>query len=307
TYWYGHSAGGMTARLINYKPGENLDQKGDPIIDGFLNDDSGGGLYLPYVEESGKNILFDSQEARQQFIRTIEIPHQLFVGHWGSAGVPQWISPAYLTNHRITARILRDKGLGDKLRMYEIQGISHIGDEYLEDDRQEDVAAIRLSRLMDGLIELLDQWVENDISPPATRSDLLELGDLNGDGINENPAVALPEVACPLGVYHPYPPSLGERGVNWTTFSPFDGRTLEPLDGRGVFVDMNLNRYLDSRESVQEAWYRLGLLKPGQSFNRETYRACIQAAVSRLTDSRFLTEQAADLYLQEASEIDFPR
>ena len=58
TYWYGHSAGGMTARLINYKPGENLDANGDPIIDGFLNDDSGGGRYLPFVEKNGRNTLF---------------------------------------------------------------------------------------------------------------------------------------------------------------------------------------------------------------------------------------------------------
>ena len=305
TYWYGHSAGGMTARLINYKPGENLDENDNPIIDGFLNDDSGGGRYLPFVEENGRNMLFETEEARRQFIKTIEVPHQMFIRHRSRPGVPQWISPVYITNHRITARILRDKGLGDKFRMYEVRGISHIGDEYLEEDRRGDITTVRLSRLMDGLIDLLDNWVDKDMAPPATRSDLLELGDVNGDGANENEALALPELACPRGVYYPYPPSMGAGGVNWTAFAPFDGRSLEPQDGRGVFVDMNLNRYLDERESIQQAWQRLDLLKSGERFDGETYRACVQTTVDRLKRTGFLTEQAANLYVQQASQLEF--
>ena len=305
TYWYGHSVGGMTARLINYKPDENLDENGNPIIDGFLNDDSGGGRYLPFVEENGRNILFETEEARRQFIKTIEVPHQMFIRHRSRPGVPEWISPVYIANHRITAKILRDKGLGDKLRMYEVRGISHMGDEYLEEDRRGDITTVRLSRLMDGLIDLLDNWVDRDIAPPATKTDLLELGDVNGDGVNENEALALPEIACPLGVYYPYPPSMGAGGVNWTAFAPFDSGLLEPQDGRGVFVDMNLNRYLDFRESIQMAWQRLGLLKPGEQFDGETYRACVETTVDKLKKTGFLTEQAANLYIQQASQLDF--
>jgi hypothetical protein len=307
TYWYGHSAGGMTARLINYKPDENLDNNGDPIIDGFLNDDSGGGRYLPYVEKDGRNILFASEETRRQFIKTIELPHQLFIRHRSRPGVPEWISPVYLTNHRITARILREKGLGDKFRMYEVRGISHMGDEYLENGKRGEIATVLLSRLMDGLIDLLDQWVENGIAPPATQSDLLELGDADGDGFNENEAIALPEMACPLGVFYPYPPAMGAGGVSWTAFAPFDGRSLEPQDGRGVFVDMNLNRYLDHREDVQQAWQRLGLLKDKEKFNRESYRACVETVVAGLKRTRFLTEQAAAIYLQQSSEVVLPQ
>jgi len=297
----------MTARLINYKPDENLDNNGDPIIDGFLNDDSGGGRYLPYVEKDGRNILFDSEETRRQFIKTIELPHQLFIRHRSRPGVPEWISPVYLTNHRITARILREKGLGDKFRMYEVRGISHMGDEYLENGKRGEIATVLLSRLMDGLIDLLDQWVENGIAPPATQSDLLELGDADGDGFNENEAIALPEMACPLGVFYPYPPAMGAGGVSWTAFAPFDGRSLEPQDGRGVFVDMNLNRYLDHREDDQQAWQRLGLLKDKEKFNRESYRACVETVVAGLKRTRFLTEQAAAIYLQQSSEVVLPQ
>jgi len=167
TYWYGHSAGGMIGRLINYKPGENFDESGEPIIDGFLNDDSGGGRYLPVVEENGKDVLLVTEKERQRFVKTIEVPHQLFMRQRRPRpGVPKWLSPVYLINHRMTAKILQDKGLGDKFRMYEVRGISHMGGEYLKEGREGDTVILDLSRLMDALMDRLDDWVEKDIAPP---------------------------------------------------------------------------------------------------------------------------------------------
>ena len=159
---------------------------------------------------------------------------------------------------------------------------------------------------MDGLIDLLDNWVEKDIAPPPSKSSWLELGDVDGDGVNENEAIALPEVACPLGLYFPYPPSRGEEGGGYTGFVSFDGQGLEPLDGRGVFVDMNLNRYLDQRESVDEAWHRLGLLQHGEAFSRSKYQACVEATVARLRKEKLITERVAQRYVQQASKADFP-
>ena len=310
TYLYGHSAGAMIGRLVNYVPGLNEDDAtGTKYIDGFLHDDSGGGRYLPILEENGKDILFTKQQGRQRFVKTIEITHQLYIRRRNtnrSRNVPPWVSPVYLMNKRMNAKILREKGLGDKSRMYEVRGISHMGGEYLEDGRDGDVTILDLSRNMDSLIDVLDNWVEQDIAPPPTKSDWLELGDVDGDGVNENEAIALPEVACPLGLYYPYPPSLGESGVGWTGFATFDGQSLEPLDGRGVFVDMNLNRYLDHRESVDQAWHRLGLLKPGETFSRSQYQACVEAAVDKLKQEKLITERVAARYVQEASEVDFP-
>jgi len=307
TYWYGHSSGGMIGRLINYKPGENFDESGEPIIDGFLNDDSGGGRYLPVVEENGKDVLLVTEKDRQRFVKTIEIPHQLFMRQRRPRpGVPKWLSPVYLVNHRMTTKILQDKGLGDKLRMYEVRGISHMGGEYLKDGRDGDTVILDLSRLMDALMDRLDDWVEKDIAPPPTKTDWLELGDVDGDGVNENEAIALPEVACPLGLYYPHPPSRGVNGDSWTSFAAFDGQSLEPQDGRGVFVDMNLNRYLDQRESMEQAWQRLGLLKPGERFSRSKYQACGEASVAELKQEKLITERGAARYLQEASRVDFP-
>jgi len=310
TYLYGHSAGAMIGRLVNYVPGLNEDDAtGTKYIDGFLHDDSGGGRYLPILEENGRDILFTKQQERQRFVKTIEITHQLYIRRRNtnrSRNVPRWVSPVYLMNKRMNAKILREKGLGDKSRMYEVRGISHMGGEYLEDGRDGDVTILDLSRIMDSLIDVLDNWVEQDIAPPPTKSDWLELGDVDGDGVNENEAIALPEVACPLGLYYPYPPSLGESGVGWTGFATFDGQSLEPLDGRGVFVDMNLNRYLDHRESVDQAWHRLGLLKPAEKFSRSKFQACVEAAVGKLKQEKLITERVAARYVQEASEVDFP-
>jgi len=309
TYWYGHSAGGMIGRLINYKPGENFDESGEPIINGFLNDDSGGGMYLPVLEVNGRDVLFVTEKERQRFVKTIEITHQLYIRRWNSnssRNFPRWVSPGFLMNKRMNAKILKEKGLGDKSRMYEVRGISHMGGEYLEDGRDGDVTTLDLSRIIDALIDVLDKWVEQDIAPPPSKSDWFELGDIDGDGVIENEAIALPELACPLGLYYPYPPSRGESGVAWTGFAPFDGQSLEPLDGRGVFVDMNLNRYLDQRENVDQAWQRLGLLKPGEKFSRSRYQTCVEASVARLQQEKLITQRVAAQYLQEAAQIQFP-
>ena len=91
-----------------------------------------------------------------------------------------------------------------------------------------------------------------------------------------------------------------------TGFAAFGGQCLEPLDGRGVFVDMSLNRYLDHRESVDPAWHRLGLLKPGEEFSLSKYEACVEAAVDKLKQEKLITERVAAQYVQQASEADFP-
>jgi hypothetical protein len=69
---------------------------------------------------------------------------------------------------------------------------------------------------------------------------------------------------------------------------------------------MNLNRYLDQRESVDEAWHRLGLLKRGEAFSRSKYQACVEATVARLRKEKLITERVAQRYVQQASKANFP-
>ncbi len=295
TYWYGHSSGARVGRLINYKAGWNIGQNGQPLIDGFLADDSASGLWLPVSFQDGKDILFATEKQRERFVKQIDITHQLYI-RWLSDPVPEWVSRVFIISKRNNAKLLREKGLGSKHRMYEVRGVSHFGGDF-GDGEKEGVETLDLSKIMEALIDLLDDWVEQGIEPPPTKSDWLQLGDIDGDGINENQAIALPEVGCPLGVYYPYPLSLGERGAGSTAFAAFDDKSLETLDGRGVFVDMNRNGYHDYRESVTEAWQRLDLLKPGEKFSRDKYVNCVKAVVAQLSNDNFITQKVANHYV----------
>jgi hypothetical protein len=294
TYFYGHSAGGFLGRLVNYQPGANQGPDGKPVFDGFLVDDSGGGLWLPKLVVDGKDVLFTTDEQRKKFAKQIDVSHALYAGDTGD----------YLQNKRENARLLRDKGLGTKHRMYEIRGVSHFdaGQVSRSDLVHQN---LDLGGLFGALIERLDAWVERDIAPAPTKSDLTELGDLNKDGVNENYAVALPEVACPLGVYHIFPAALnpGRRGGQETAFAVFDGTNLEPLDGRGVFVDMNGNGVRDKRETVTQAWQRLGLLRNGQRFNQSAYVGCVKAAAAKLVKDGLLQKRVAEFYVEQAARI----
>jgi hypothetical protein len=150
--------------------------------------------------------------------------------------------------------------------------------------------------------------VEKDIAPPPTKSDLMELGDVNKDGINENAAIALPEVACPLGVYHIFPRGVdpARRGGQETEFARFDGVNLEPLDERGEFVDMNGNGVRDKRETVAQAWQRLGLVKAGQKLTQAAYVNCVKNAAAKLVKEGLLPKKVGEYYVEHAQRTHLP-
>ena len=198
------------------------------------------------------------------------------------------------------AKLFKQKGLDGMFRMYEVRGISHSGDEELETNKIRDVQVVHLSRVMDGLVDILDNWVEKDIEPPATKSDDL--------AVSAIPAISLPETACPLGQYYPFPAlrgnNSGSAGV--TSFAAYDGAGLEPLDGQLIYVDMNLNGRRDGRETVTQAWRRLGLLGEHEAFARAKYVACVQQAATTMRQENFLTDQVVRQYVEEAGTIEFP-
>jgi hypothetical protein len=301
TYFYGHSAGGRIGRSINYTPGLNRGPDGRPVFDGLLPDDSATGLWLPVVMKDGRDVLFATDAEKAAFVPQLEITHQMYNAESPGEKAP-WISTNYLLNKRENARILRDKGLSAKHRMYEVRSISHSGGETLPDGTRGDISILDLSRLMDRFVDMLDAWVDKGVAPPPTRSDWAELGDVDKDGTIEHPAIAFPEVACPLGVYHQYPPSTGRGGTGTTGFAPFSGKGLEPLDGRGVFVDMNRNGMRDFRETPTEAWRRLGLLDRGETLTREKYASCVTAAAESLQKAGFFSERTAQRYIQDAGK-----
>ena len=311
-YWWGHSAGAYTGLALTYmlqsNPYLNRDPDGQETISGFIHDDPGGGLFLPILMKDGLDILYRTPEDRATFIKSLIVSHQAYplvysnvvVGEFDAKHVPEGVSDTVLINKRNMAKLFKQKGLDGMFRMYEVRGISHSGDEELETNKIRDVQVVHLSRVMDGLVDILDNWVEKGIEPPATKSDDL--------AVSAIPAISLPETACPLGQYYPFPAlrgnNSGSAGV--TSFAAYDGAGLEPLDGQLIYVDMNLNGRRDGRETVTQAWRRLGLLGEHEAFARAKYVACVQQAATKMRQENFLTDQVVRQYVEEAGTIEFP-
>jgi len=307
-YWYGHSAGAYTGLAINYLQEPNKEPDGKNLIDGFIDDDPGGGMFIPVLYKNGQDVLFRTPEEKAKFVKSIILAHQLYPltyddvpGEMDLKNIPKYISSVFLDNKRTMVRVMKEKRMDGGFRSYEVKGISHNGFETLPDGvlKERDIEVPNFARLMDGVIDLLDNWVEKNVPPPATKSEAAGLG-------GKPEAVNLPETACPLGVYFPYPTLRGEAGSGDTSFVPFDGQGMEPLNGRLQIVDMNGDGKRSPRETMTQAWRRLGLLKPGETFSREKYVACVQDSVSKLRKEGFLTEKGAQAYLQEAPQKDFP-
>lgn len=298
SYFYGHSAGARIGRGLNYTPGLNAGRDGKPFFDGFLNDDPAAGTWYPVVMKDGKDVLFATDPEKAGFVPQIDVVHQMYNNIW-PAKHPDWMSSSYLENKRNNARILRDKGLGEKYRMYEVRSISHSGGENMTDSKRGPLENLDLSKMMDRFIDMLSAWVEHGATPPPTRSDWPELGDADHDGVVENPALAFPEVACPLGVYYSYPESTSGT----TAFAAFTGRGIEPLDAKKVFVDMNRDGVWDYRETPTEAWRRLGLLQKNETLTSEKYVACVQHAAEGLERDGFFSNDTAAAYVKQARAV----
>lgn len=286
TYFYGHSAGAMLGHLINYWPRANRGADGMRVIDGFLMDDPGGGMWLPTLMRDGKDVLFTSAADRQLFAKQIDVAHQLYLGESGD----------FLVKKRANARLLAEKGLGDRNRFYEVRGVSHFDANYPA-AAELPHRGVDMSGLFSELIDHLDAWVDRDVPPPPTMSDDPALG-------HGHAAIALPINACPLGVAYVFPGPFGKsrRGTQLTDWAPFDGVNLEPLDGRGELVDMNGDGKRDRRETMTEAWHRLGLLKPEESFDRSRYVACVTAASKKLVAEQLLPQAMATFYIAQAKQ-----
>jgi Alpha/beta hydrolase domain len=288
-YFYGFSAGSMMGRHVQYQPGANTGVDGRRLFDGFLLDDAGGGMWLPILKVDGNDVLFAGRDA-ERFVPQIDLSHALYLGDTGD----------FLKLKRENTRLLARKGLGDRHRMYEIRGVSHFdaGQTSLPDLVPE---TLDLGGLMESFIDMLDRWVDKGMAPPPTRSDLPEIAGSEREGRHKG-AIALPEVACPLGERFVFAPAHGvsRRSFQETAFAAFDGTNLEPLDGHGGLVDMNHNGMRDRRETVREAWVRLGLIKAGEPFGRRAYVACVANAAANLVSEGFLPPGLIAWYVRRA-------
>jgi hypothetical protein len=290
-YMYGHSAGARIGHSINYTPGLNVGRDGKRFFDGLLLDDPAAGTWYPVVMKDGKDALLTTAAAKAAFVPQIDVAHQMYNNIWPPAH-PAWMSSSYLENKRNNARILQEKGIAN-YRMYEVRGTSHSGGESLPDSmKRGDLQNIDVSKAMDRFIDLLDGWVDKGTTPPPTRSDDPVLGGAGANDAAARPALALPEIACPLGVYYNYPETVSGA----TAFAAYAGKGIEPLNGKNVWVDMNRNGVWDYRETATQAWRRLGLLKGAETLTREKYVSCVQAAADALRKDGFISDKTAEGY-----------
>ena len=288
TYFYGHSAGARMGRGFNYTKGLNRRPDGRVLFDGFLVDDSGAGTWLPIVMKDGHDIHFATDADKAEMVPQLEIVHQGYNNIWETR-TALGVTNSFLENKRTNARMMRDKGLTPKFRAYEVRAISHSGSG----------PGIDVAPLFGQMFEMLDTWVEKGIAPPPTRSDWKELGDVDRDGIVDNPGISLPEVSCPLGIIYPVTMEAGS-----TLFAPFTGSGLEPLDQNKYYVDMNRNGVWDYRETPTEAWRRLDLLQQNEELTRDKYVSCVKTAAERLAGDGFLSAKAVESYIEQAKTED---
>jgi Alpha/beta hydrolase domain len=295
-YLYGHSAGARIGHAVNYAPGLNVGRDGKRFFDGILADDPAAGTWYPVVMKDGKDVLLATDAERAAFVPEIDVAHQMYNNIWEPKH-PAWMSDSYLENKRNNARILRDKRIAN-YRMYEVRAVSHAGGE--SEGWRGQILNLDLAKAMDRFIDMVDAWADKGVAPPPTHSDWPELSGANRDGAIEYPALAFPEIACPLGVYFSYPESTSGT----TSFAAFTGDGLEPLDGKKVFVDMNRNGVWDQRETPTQAWRRLGLLQKAEELTRDTYVACVSAAAERLRKEGFFSDKTATSYVEQAKTAD---
>jgi alpha/beta hydrolase family protein len=321
-YLYGHSAGARIGHATNYAPGLNVGRDGKRFFDGILGDDPAAGTWYPVVMKDGKDVLLSTDAEKAAFVTEIDVAHQMYNNIWEPKH-PDWMSNSYLENKRTNARILRDKGITN-YRMYEVRGVSHAGGETLTTANAElaepaarslsarsagsasnsgprrAIQNLDLAKAMDRFIDLVDAWADQGSAPPPTHSDWAGLGDANHDGTIDFPALAFPEIACPLGIYFSYPESTSGT----TSFAAFTGEGLEPLDAKKGFVDMNRNGVWDSRETPTQAWRRLGLLQKTEELTREKYVACVQRAAGQLRQEGFFSDKTAASYVDQAKTVE---
>jgi Alpha/beta hydrolase domain len=328
-YFYGHSAGAIVGRLINYG-GLNFRPDGSRYFDGFMFDDTGGGLPLPVsmpegqvLGESGRSatfdkrdVLFQTTQARTQFTKQIDLSHGLYLD------THVWLPDLhYLDLKRQNTLLLQQQGLGSKNRMYELRAVSHISATTTSPPKTLDVGGVA-----DAVIDLLDRWVRDGVAPPPDMSDLPALGGQDGHhrvsgamapsastvtqalGVaagqqsgTRNHAIALPPIACPTGVRFPWPPPDGSAQT--TGYVPYDGTSLEPVDSRGFLDDLNGNGVRDPLPAMQQAWRQLGLVGPNQTLTTQAYVACVTRSVDVLVGERLLSRSVASWYIDQSRQF----
>lgn len=291
--WYGHSAGVILGRLLNYS-GLNQRPGGGQYIDGFLSDDPGGGLPLPLSMPEGQVLgthnglaTWPSNAGLPAMARARLVP-ELTLAHSDYLDNHTWLpGVTYLTLKQQGQDLYEREGMSARTRLYTVAGVSHI-----PASSGSPAMTLDMGGLIEGTIGLLDSWVNHGTPPPAS------ITGRPGDG-NVDRQLQLPPVACPTGLRYPWPSPGG--AASQTGYAAYDGKSLEPVDSRGALVDIDGQGYRGVMPSMQQEWRRLGLVRSGQQVTASVMTSCVRRTTDALVAKRLLPASAAQQYVTQAT------
>jgi len=65
---------------------------------------------------------------------------------------------------------------------------------------------------------------------------------------------------------------------------------------------MNGNGVRDKRETITQAWARLGLMKPREKLTHSRYKACVINAANKLAKEGLLSQKVLAYYKRKAAD-----
>jgi hypothetical protein len=292
--WYGHSAGVILGRLLNYS-GLNSRPGGGHYVDGFLSDDPGGGLPLPLSMPEGQvlgthdGVATWPQGAGLSKAATARIVPELTLAHSDYLDAHTWLpGVTYLTLKQQGQDLYDREGIASRTRLYTVAGVSHI-----PASSGSPPMTLDMGGLVEGVIGLVDAWVTHGTPPPAS------ITGRPGDA-NVADQLRLPPIACPTGLRYPWPAPGG--AASQTGYAAYDGTSMEPVDSRGALVDVDGRGYRGVMPSWQQEWQSLGLVRSGQRLTEDMVLSCVRQATSSLVAKRLLPASVAQQYIAQATK-----
>jgi hypothetical protein len=155
----------------------------------------------------------------------------------------------------------------------------------------------------DALIDHMDAWVEK-MRHPATKADVAELGcRIRMAKTKTRPSLSL---GClPAGCLL-YLAMLDPAGGVAKPLLLHLTELIWNCRMARIFVDLNGNGVRDKRETLSQAWQRLGLLKPGHKLTQAAYASCVNAAAAKLVKEGLLPKKVGEFYAEQANKARLP-
>jgi hypothetical protein len=298
---YGHSAGTIWARLLNYS-GLNTLPNGRHLITGIVADDPGGGLPEPLsmpqgqlLGERGTQITYPTSALLPRAIVAQEVP-QLSLLHEDYQATHVWLKRTIFTDLKLAEPVIAAREhAGDVTRDYELAGVSHISNQAGSPPMTLDYGPEAMS-----LMVTLQRWVDHQGAPVASI-----VNKPGQDALSHQ--VLIPATACPTGIRYPWPAPVGAPSE--TGYAAF-GSGLEPVNSQGEFVDVGPDGNItdgdgvrDTLPSMASVWADRHLPTTHGRVTTADMVACVRADTAALAREGMLSEPERANYLALAGQF----